>query len=57
MHPSIKSNLGGRIALRVASAINSRIILGEGGAEGLFGNGDLLADLGKGVVRAQGAAL
>ena len=57
VHPSIKSNLGGRIALRVASAINSRIILGEGGAEGLFGNGDLLADLGKGVVRAQGAAL
>ena len=55
--PSIKSNLGGKIALRVASAVNSRIILDQGGAERLFGNGDLLADLGKGLVRAQGAAL
>jgi len=55
--PSIKSNLGGRIALRVASAVNSRIILDQGGAERLFGNGDLLADLGQGLVRAQGAAL
>lgn len=55
--PSIKSNLGGKIALRVASAVNSRIILDQGGAERLFGRGDLLADLGKGLVRAQGAVL
>lgn len=55
--PSIKSNLGGKIALRVASAVNSRIILDQGGAERLFGKGDLLADLGKGLVRAQGAVL
>jgi len=43
--------------LRVASAVNSRIILDQGGAERLFGRGDLLADLGKGLVRAQGAVL
>jgi len=49
----IKANLGGKIALRVASAINSRVILDQGGAEGLLGNGDLLADLGHGLVRAQ----
>ncbi len=55
--PSIKSNLGGKIALRVASAVNSRIILDQGGAERLFGKGDLLADLGKGLVRAQGAVI
>jgi len=55
--PSIKSNLGGKIALRVASAVNSRIILDQGGAERLFGKGDLLADLGQGLVRAQGAVL
>jgi DNA segregation ATPase FtsK/SpoIIIE, S-DNA-T family len=49
----IKANLGGKIALRVANAINSRVILDQGGAEGLLGNGDLLADLGHGLVRAQ----
>ncbi len=51
--PLLKTNLGGRIALRVASQVNSRIILDEGGAEGLFGKGDLLANLGQGLVRAQ----
>ena len=55
--PSLKSNLGGKLALRVASAVNSRIILDQGGAEQLYGNGDLLADLGKGVVRAQAPVL
>jgi S-DNA-T family DNA segregation ATPase FtsK/SpoIIIE len=54
---SIKANLGGKIALRVASSVNSRIILDQGGAERLFGNGDLLADLGKGLVRAQAPVL
>jgi hypothetical protein len=51
--PIIKTNLGGKIALRVASQANSRIILDEGGAEHLLGKGDLLANLGHGVVRAQ----
>jgi S-DNA-T family DNA segregation ATPase FtsK/SpoIIIE len=49
----IKANLNGRIALRVQQAANSRIILDQGGAERLLGKGDLLADLGHGVVRAQ----
>lgn len=49
----IKANLGGRIALRVQAAVNSRIILDQPGAERLLGKGDLLADLGHGLVRAQ----
>ncbi len=51
----LKANLGGKIALRVASKINSQIILGQNGAEELLGKGDLLAELGRGVVRAQAA--
>ncbi|MBI4956683.1 MAG: PD-(D/E)XK nuclease family protein [Myxococcales bacterium] len=50
----LKANLGGKIALRVQSAVNSRIILDEVGAERLLGHGDLLANLGHGTVRAQG---
>lgn len=50
---ALKTNLGGKIALRVASAVNSRIILDEPGAEHLLGKGDLLANLGHGLVRAQ----
>ena len=55
MPPIVKANLGGKIALRVASLMNSRIILDEGGAERLLGKGDLLADLGHGAQRAQAA--
>lgn len=55
--PVIRANLGGKVALQVASAINSRIILDEGGAERLLGKGDLLASLGRGVVRAQAPLL
>ena len=51
--PGLKANLGGKIALHVSSAVNSRIILDQAGAENLLGRGDLLADLGRGVVRAQ----
>lgn len=51
--PILKTNLGGKIALRVATQTNSRIILDESGAERLLGRGDLLANLGHGVVRAQ----
>lgn len=53
----IKANLGGKIALRVASATNSRIVLDQPGAERLLGKGDLLADLGRGIVRAQAPLL
>jgi DNA segregation ATPase FtsK/SpoIIIE, S-DNA-T family len=55
--PILKTNLGGKIALRVATLTNSRIILDEGGAERLLGKGDLLANLGHGVIRAQAALL
>jgi S-DNA-T family DNA segregation ATPase FtsK/SpoIIIE len=55
--PLLKTNLGGRVALRVASQTNSRIILDEGGAERLLGKGDLLANLGHGLVRAQAPLL
>jgi S-DNA-T family DNA segregation ATPase FtsK/SpoIIIE len=51
----LKTNLGGKIALRVSSATNSRIILDEAGAEKLLGKGDMLANLGHGLVRAQAA--
>jgi S-DNA-T family DNA segregation ATPase FtsK/SpoIIIE len=49
----IKGNLQGKIALKVTSAIESRVILGDRGAEDLLGKGDLLADLGQGMLRAQ----
>lgn len=52
----IKANLPSRIALRVSSELNSRIMLDESGAEKLLGNGDLIyAVSGKPSVRAQGA--
>jgi S-DNA-T family DNA segregation ATPase FtsK/SpoIIIE len=51
--PGIKANLAGKIALRVTSAAESTVILGSKGAEDLLGEGDLLADLGHGLVRAQ----
>lgn len=53
VQPGIKANIPGKIALKVQSPVNSRIILSEGGAEALLGRGDLLADLGQGVIRAQ----
>lgn len=53
--PILKANLGGKVALKVASQSNSRIILDEGGAEHLMGKGDMLVELGHGIVRAQAA--
>jgi DNA segregation ATPase FtsK/SpoIIIE, S-DNA-T family len=49
----IKANLCGRIALKVQEGVNSRILLDQPGAEHLLGRGDLLANLGHGIVRAQ----
>lgn len=55
----IKANIPTRISFKVASRINSQIILDDTGAESLLGNGDLLF-LPPGssqLVRAQGAFL
>jgi S-DNA-T family DNA segregation ATPase FtsK/SpoIIIE len=53
---TIKSNIPGRVALRVAQANDSRTILDESGAENLIGKGDmLLARGGKPTVRSQAA--
>ncbi len=51
---AIKVNLTGKVALKVHQATDSLVVLGARGAETLLGNGDLLADLGRGIVRAQG---
>jgi S-DNA-T family DNA segregation ATPase FtsK/SpoIIIE len=50
---SVKANLSGRIALKVASSLESKIVLDSVGAESLLGRGDLLANLGDGIRRAQ----
>jgi len=54
----IKANLPTRVALSVASTTDSLTILGEGGAEKLLGNGDMLVDCAKisrsGFTRVQG---
>ncbi|HKM02398.1 MAG TPA: DNA translocase FtsK [Bacilli bacterium] len=55
----IKANLPTRVALMTASAIDSTVILGQGGAEELLGNGDMLVDCTQisrqGFTRIQGA--
>jgi len=50
----VKANLPLKVCLKVANAVNAQIVLDEPGAENLFGRGDLLCNLGKGVIRAQG---
>jgi S-DNA-T family DNA segregation ATPase FtsK/SpoIIIE len=52
----IKSNLPGRVALSVASQIDSRTIINASGAEQLLGNGDMLFSVsgGNNAVRVQG---
>lgn len=49
----VKGNLPGKIALRVNTAMESRVILDEVGAEKLVGKGDSLIRAGSGLVRAQ----
>jgi S-DNA-T family DNA segregation ATPase FtsK/SpoIIIE len=39
---AIKTELGGKIAFKVSTAIDSRLILNTGGAEKLIGEGDML---------------
>ena len=52
----IKSNLPARISFQVASKVDSRVVLDEGGADKLLGNGDMLylAPGTSNVSRAQG---
>jgi len=53
----IKMNLPVRMAFRVTSLVDSRVILDEGGAEALLGNGDFLyrPPGASGMTRGQGA--
>ena len=56
--PSVlKTNLVGRIALKLADASAARLVLGHAGAENLLGKGDLYADFGAGPIRGQAAVL
>lgn len=54
---SIKANFPARIALKTTSKIDSRIILDQGGAEQLLGNGDMLVEQGSEINRVHGAYL
>jgi hypothetical protein len=49
----VKGNLPGRIALRVNSATESRVVLDEGGAEQLVGKGDAIIKIGISKQRVQ----
>jgi len=51
----IKANLQLKIALKVTSAVNSKIILDESGAECLFGHGDMLIGGSVQINRLQGS--
>ncbi len=53
----IKANLTGRVCLRVAEPVESRLVLGVAGAENLTGNGDLLWSAGGEPVRLQAPLL
>ncbi len=54
---SIKTNFISRMAFKMSNAVDSATIMGEGGAEKLLGNGDLLFKMGymTNMERAQGA--
>ena len=53
---TIKANIPGRVAFKTATAIDSRTILDDCGAENLIGKGDMLFKTADGLlIRAQGA--
>lgn len=49
----IKANFPARIAFRVSSKIDSRVILDAGGADQLIGRGDMLYSAGQDLIRIQ----
>lgn len=49
----VKGNLPGKVALRVNTAMESKVILDESGAEKLVGKGDAIVRAGNGKVRVQ----
>lgn len=49
----VKGNLPGKIALRVNTAAESRVILDDSGAEKLVGKGDAIVRMGNGKLRIQ----
>ncbi|PJI55802.1 hypothetical protein CTI14_01815 [Methylobacterium radiotolerans] len=51
---TIKTNLPCRVGFRLAAAIDSQSILGQGGAEKLLGNGDMFVVRGGETTRLQG---
>jgi S-DNA-T family DNA segregation ATPase FtsK/SpoIIIE len=51
----IKANFISRLALRVATSIDSRTIIDDGGAEKLKGEGDMLCYTGNNIIRLQAA--
>jgi len=51
---TLKSNLPCRISFRLASQVDSRTILDQGGAEHLLGNGDMLVSWNSRILRLQG---
>ena len=53
---AIKVNIPGRIAFMTASSMDSKLLIEDGGAENLFGNGDFLLREGfREIVRGHGA--
>jgi S-DNA-T family DNA segregation ATPase FtsK/SpoIIIE len=57
MPSQIKANVGNKICLKVASGVNSRIVLDEGGAEQLLGRGHFAAKLANEVPMGQSSLI
>lgn len=53
LNTSVRANFPAQLALRVRSAIESTIIIGESGAEALAGKGDALLRTSEGLTRVQ----
>ena len=57
LSPTLKANLSGRVCLKTTSAVQSRMMLEENGAESLLGHGDLLFKTTGEAVRLQAPLL